>query len=84
MKNEDTWNRSPYCCVCGARTPVRVKEYAGKNDWYWNGSGDWKEEIVGDASLLTEWRVYKFCGTSCREVWGINPMAYENRVSYVI
>lgn len=86
MRTEVDWNRAPHCCVCGSRTPVVIKDAAltARVNWRVKQYASWEEEIVGDVSLLSDWQVYKFCGSSCRDLWAINPLVYEKRVSYLI
>jgi hypothetical protein len=84
MKSELDWQCAPYCCVCGARSPVYHTRQRDKHNRYSAWLSSWSEEIVGEGSLLSPWRVYKFCGDSCLELWRVNPLVYEKRVSYYI
>lgn len=66
----EQWDSSPFCCVCGSRTPVRGITY-------------WGIEMF-TSSTMEDWLVFRFCGDSCLEVFKVNPLAYENRPSYIV
>ena len=87
---EAQWIRAPFCCICGSRrSQARIEELKGiRSAKYYTLSGysdaNWLIEMPTDTSPLMDWPVYRFCSDSCLEMFRLNPLAYENRASYIV